>query len=74
MFMKKLLKIECPECGNKLGGFGLCDLPKDFKESVYAVDCTKCGWAQIVSMDDIQNALSNPEPPKGIFKAYWEKK
>jgi transcription elongation factor Elf1 len=72
--MKKRLKIECPECGDKLGVFGLCDLPKDFKEKVYTVDCDNCGWTRVLSMEGIQDALNNSEPPKGMFKAYWEKK
>lgn len=66
--MKKRLKIECPQCQEVLS-FDEKDVPPG---KVVAADCPKCDWTQIFTIEQIQEGLSNPSPPKGMFRAFWE--
>lgn len=66
--MKKRLKVKCPNCETVLS-FDEADLPPG---KVVAADCPDCDWTQIFTIEQVQEALERPNPPKGMFKAFWK--
>ena len=66
--MKKQLKIKCPHCEAVLS-FDEGDLPPG---KVVAADCPECDWTRLFTIEQVQKALNQPNPPKGRFKAFWK--
>ena len=66
--MKKRLRIECPNCNTVLS-FDEKDVPPG---KVLAADCSQCDWTQIFTLEQVQESLKAPDPPKGMFKAFWD--
>jgi hypothetical protein len=80
--MKKIsLCFECYNCGEK-SPFEKTDLPTGHispdnldENKIFEVQCPKCKFGDIVTLDDVKKALADPQKKpesKSNWNFYWE--